>query len=325
MADNNTRTDSTVTNYLVMNQGLNPLVNYNFMLRVEGIYDLPCKAIHSFTKENEFEYIQEGGLNDYVHMRRKPITKPCTFTVERYVGIDYFDPISLGKELVLPLILLVTRYGNHFEVTKRAYVFTGCTVISKEYGELNSERSGLLTEKTVIAYREMMVVTMPGDIPIGNWMEKTNKLENKFAQKGVPVEKAKRRTALPIEKPKVKIVNKLHRKWPVKSSAKTYIVPVKTETPQEELIRKRKELIENLLKVRQKNKELAERRARMRRWPKQSSAHESEDTGKVVTRTVMPIKANENFVSESEKRSVLPIKAKNTSEVKPKTFIDFKM
>ena len=44
-----------VTNTIVSNQGLNPLVNYNFMLRVEGLFDLPCKAVHSFTKENEYD------------------------------------------------------------------------------------------------------------------------------------------------------------------------------------------------------------------------------------------------------------------------------
>ncbi len=158
-------------NIVVMNQGKNPLVSYNFMLRVEGVFDIPCKAVHSFKKENEYEYIQEGGLNDYVHMRRKPISQPFTFTIERYVGTDYYDPLYNGAELVLPLILLVSRYNNKFEVTKRSYVFTGCTVMSKEYGELNGEKSGLHTENIVIGYREMLVVTNPADFPIGNWMD----------------------------------------------------------------------------------------------------------------------------------------------------------
>lgn len=177
---------SEPTNIVVMNQGLNPLVSYNFMLRVEGVFDLPCKSVHSFKKENEYEYIQEGGLNDYVHMRRKPISKPFTFTVERYVGTDYYDPLHNGAELILPVILLVSRYNNHFGVTKRAYVFTGCTVMSKEYGELNSEKSGLHTETIVIGYREMMVVTNPVDIGIGNWMdtrtEKDTSTKVKFAR-----------------------------------------------------------------------------------------------------------------------------------------------
>ena len=154
---------------LVMNQGLDPLVSFNYMLRVEGAFDLPCKSIRSFSRENEFEYIQEGGLNDYVHSRRKPISKPFTFSVERYVGTDIYDPLQLGTELILPVILLVSRYTNRFDITKRAYVFTGCTVTGKEYGELNAEQSGLLTETTTITYRELVVVDMPNDQNLDTW------------------------------------------------------------------------------------------------------------------------------------------------------------
>ncbi|MBP0981250.1 MAG: hypothetical protein J5968_03515, partial [Oscillospiraceae bacterium] len=109
-------TDGTIAenNILLWNQGLNPLVNFNFMLRVEAIFDLPCKSVHAFTKEVEYEYYQEGGLNDYVHMLRKPISKPFTLEIERYVGVDYTDPLPLGAELTLPLILFVGRNPNQF-------------------------------------------------------------------------------------------------------------------------------------------------------------------------------------------------------------------
>ena len=146
-------------NYIAYNLGLNPAVNFNFMLRVEGVLDLPCKSIRAFQKENEYEMIQEGGLNDYVHLRRKPISKPFTIQVERYVGVDMLDPLPSGTELVLPLMLYVNRYSVYGEFHPiRVYVFTGCTVMSKEYGELNAEQSGLLTEITTIAYREMYTV-----------------------------------------------------------------------------------------------------------------------------------------------------------------------
>ncbi|MDO4292936.1 MAG: hypothetical protein Q4C65_06855 [Eubacteriales bacterium] len=148
---------------LVRNYGLNPVINFSFMLRVEGIYDLPCKSIKSFHRENEFEYIQEGGLNDYVHLRRKPITKPFTFQVERYVGVDWIDPMPMGTEIILPVILFVNkfRFSNASFKPVRTYAFTGCTVIAKDYGELDAEHSGLLTELTTIAYREMICVDMP--------------------------------------------------------------------------------------------------------------------------------------------------------------------
>ena len=142
---------------MTSNQGLTPLVNYNFNLQVEGIYNLPCKSVRVFQRENEYEYLQEGGLNDYVHMLRKPISKPMTFQVERYVGID---------------ILMVSRYQGEgdngvldlSDSMQRMYTFTGCTVMAKEYGELNAERSGLLVETTTIAYREMLCIDNPSTL-----------------------------------------------------------------------------------------------------------------------------------------------------------------
>ena len=163
---------------MTSNQGLTPLVNYNFNLQVEGIYNLPCKSVRVFQRENEYEILQEGGLNDYVHMLRKPISKPMTFQVERYVGIDMLDPLALGTDLALPVILMVSRYqgegGNGvldlFDSIQRMYTFTGCTVMAKEYGELNAERSGLLVETTTIAYREMICIDNPSTLSKrGDW------------------------------------------------------------------------------------------------------------------------------------------------------------
>ena len=84
-----------------------------------------------------------------------------------YGGSDYFDPLPNGAELILPVLLLVSRYANRFDVTKRTYAFTGCTVMGKSYGELNAESSGLLVETTTIAYREMLCIdTVWDDIQV---------------------------------------------------------------------------------------------------------------------------------------------------------------
>lgn len=150
-------------NILVMNQGVNPLVGFNFMLRVEGVYDLPCKSVRAFEREMEYDYIQEGGVNDYVHMLRKPISKPFTLEVERYVGVDFVDPLPVGADLLLPVILLVSRYPGKFIPfeTARTYVFTGCTVMKKSYGDLTGDASALLVETTTIGYREFLTVDAP--------------------------------------------------------------------------------------------------------------------------------------------------------------------
>lgn len=146
-----------------MSRGKDPLTGFNFMLRVEGIYDLPCKSVRAFTRELEYDYIQEGGLNDYVHMLRKPASRPFTLEVERYVGVDYFDPLPLGADLELPVLLMVSRYPNRFIPSKaaRTYTFTGCTVMKKTFGELEGDRSSLLVETTTIGYREFAKVDVP--------------------------------------------------------------------------------------------------------------------------------------------------------------------
>lgn len=150
-------------NKLAVNTGTNPVISFAFMLRVEGVFDLPCKTVKGIRRENEFDYIQEGGLNDYVHLKRKPISKPFTFQVERYVGVNWVDPLPLGTELLLPVILFVNKECFPGLKPVRNYVFTGCTVISKDYGELNAEVSGLLVETVTIAYREMVCLDIPSD------------------------------------------------------------------------------------------------------------------------------------------------------------------
>ena len=152
--------------------GWYPLTSFAFMLRVELAFDLPCRAIKGLRRENEFDYIQEGGLNDYVHMKRKPISRPFTFQVERYVGLDYLDPLPLGVELVLPVLLFVNPYpfrNSSFFKSVRSYAFLGCTVTAKDYGELNAESSGLLVETTTIAFREMACIDLPS-----KWLNKNS-------------------------------------------------------------------------------------------------------------------------------------------------------
>lgn len=160
VASSGNRTIST-DNSILWNAGLSPVPSYNFMLRVEGIIDLPCKAVRAFSKQVEFELIQEGGLNDYVHMRRKPISNPFYFEVERYIGVDYIDPLPLGAELLLPVLLMVSRNAGDFGAAARVYTFTGCTVTKKEYGQMDADRSGLFVETTTIAYRELLCVDSP--------------------------------------------------------------------------------------------------------------------------------------------------------------------
>ncbi len=156
-----------------MTEEYNFLTNFRFMLRVDGAFDVPLKSVRAFSRENEYDYIQEGGMNDYVYMRRKPISKPFTLQVERYVATDFNDPLSNGTELLLPLMLFVGKNTGGSIDFGRYYFFTGAVVMSKEYGGLDAERGGLLTETVTIGYNQMFCVTNPEDA--------TSKPEWKFA------------------------------------------------------------------------------------------------------------------------------------------------
>ena len=145
-------------NILVSNKGLHPTINFRFMLRVWGIFDVPCKSIRAFTKPNEYEFIQEGGLNDYVHIRRKPISQPFKLVVERYAGTDYIDPLPNGAELVLPVLLFI---WNDRGSLASMFMFSGCVVMEKEYGELSAERAGLFTENITIGYTSLTPINIP--------------------------------------------------------------------------------------------------------------------------------------------------------------------
>lgn len=146
----------------------NPLIKNNFLLRVNAIYDLPCRRISGIKDEKEYEPIQAGGVNDFVYLREKQTSKPKTFKVERYIGVDFFDPLTVGTSLQMPIVLYVSRYSNEFSTPKQTFTFWGCTVLEKEYGELDAEKSGLMVETTTIAYQQMELETETYDLEFLN-------------------------------------------------------------------------------------------------------------------------------------------------------------
>ena len=135
-----------------------PSTAFSFYLRVEFMYDVPLKSVQAFSKQNKYEYIQEGGLNDYVHLKRKPNTEMFTFKVERYVSKVLTDPLANGEELIAPVFLSVYDNSGGEESRTRTYMFIGCKVVGKDYGGMDAEKSGLYTETVTIAYNEVYIV-----------------------------------------------------------------------------------------------------------------------------------------------------------------------
>ncbi len=136
----------------------NVIPGFRFMLIVNGYDEIPLKSIRPFTRELEYDYIQEGGINDYVHILRKPSTKPFTIQVERYAIPKTEDPISEGTVYQVPMQLVVgENHGRKFE-RKRTYILMWPRILNKEIGAMDAERSGLLTETVTIAYSHMVLI-----------------------------------------------------------------------------------------------------------------------------------------------------------------------
>lgn len=190
-----------------------PLANFNFLLRVEGTYDIPCKSVKGINQEAEYEYIQEGGLNDRVHIRKKQQSKPYTFQVERYVGTPYEDIFIPDRIFDMPILLMVSRYQEYFLKPSRIYKFSGCRVISKDYGQFQSEQSGFLTESVTIAYEKLECEVNKADLEIPQTVFKGNAPS---AHGQGAVLKAIAKTVPSSENDKNK------RKWPDISSARKY-------------------------------------------------------------------------------------------------------
>lgn len=120
--------------------------NMNFRLTLNGT-EIPCKSIQNFQQKQEEEYIQEGGLNGYVHIRPKPASQPSTLQIERYMTEYFFDYLPNGEFLSGYLVLEV---GGKFQ-----FIFKGCMVTGKSYGTLDAEKGGILVETTTISYEQM--------------------------------------------------------------------------------------------------------------------------------------------------------------------------
>lgn len=190
----------------------NPVSNYIFLLRVDALYDLACTKVSGITQEKEYENIMEGGVNEYVHLREKPASKPNTLQIERYVGEKYFDPLPVGYRSAIPLVLYVGRYLNNFNHPTMIFSFSGITVISKKYGELDAEKGGLMVVTTEIAYQEVTVKKTDKDVPRKPWT--FGRSAKKFTGSG------KRYAVYDKSEVRKKIMEAGSRKWPEKRSAK---------------------------------------------------------------------------------------------------------
>lgn len=191
----------------------NPLISNIFLLRVDAVYDLACTKVSGIVQEKEYENIVEGGVNDYVQLREKPSSKPNILQVERYIGEKYLDPLPVGKRCEIPLVLYVARHLKAFTDAPMTFTFSGCTVLSKKYGDLDAEHSGLLKETIQIAYQKVAVEKKANETIMPLW--KFDKSGKKYGGTGL------RRAQYDKNEIRKKEMEGMSRKWPEKRSART--------------------------------------------------------------------------------------------------------
>ena len=212
--------------------------SFNFMLLVDGGIEIPLKSVQPFARENEYEPIQEGGMNDYVYLKRKPISQPFKLVVERYVDytLTMADPLSNGTELLLPLLLFIGNNTGGSTTYARYYTFTGAVVMGKQYGGLDAEKSGLLTETVTFGYNHMFCTNLPlsEDVSDAKW-EIENKKKGQtplYSIRGFDVEANKQKESDFITKAKSYYVDPKEGQVSVKSAHTT---PKSTGDPDEKI------------------------------------------------------------------------------------------
>ena len=126
------------------------------------------------------------------------------------MGTEQDNVLSLGTIFSMPVQILIARYPGEFENPKRIFEFKGCVVMEKKYGELNAEKSEILTEITTIAYQTMTCkdTKMESRKPVWKF-DRTNTSGNRE-------QSARTLESFGIQKQK----NKNTRLWPKVSSAK---------------------------------------------------------------------------------------------------------
>lgn len=135
--------------------------NTDFLLRLGKTgAEIGCKSIKGIEEELEYEYIQEGGLNDSVHIRRKPVSKPVTLTIERYITDgEGQDAMPCGAAFPDPVAVIVKRDGRKGpqDAPFLEYHFYGCVVARKSCSGLHAEEAGLLTETVTLLCQYMEI------------------------------------------------------------------------------------------------------------------------------------------------------------------------
>ncbi len=118
-----------------------------------GPLKMSFSNIKNISTEVEVEALKEGGVNDHVHILRKPSSSIQKLVFERGVCqgniLSMVSAFSVGTNLLLPGTILV---NNAKGMPVNAFIFTSGIVLKWKVSDLNASESKVLIETFEVAH-----------------------------------------------------------------------------------------------------------------------------------------------------------------------------
>ncbi|GHV29246.1 hypothetical protein FACS189481_1640 [Clostridia bacterium] len=136
----------------------NGFMNAHNFYAVFDASPLSFSKITNLEETIEYDIIQEGGLNQEVHVVPKPSTRVGTAIFEKAVHDDdkiFFDlSVTAGSQFNI-----ITVFILEGSVPRKLYLLNNCFVTKFSLSELNAAASNLLILRLEVAYSKMTPVT----------------------------------------------------------------------------------------------------------------------------------------------------------------------
>lgn len=140
------------------------MTNNHFLVEIDDCW-INFAKVTNIQRAVEYDTIQEGGLNGYVHTFVKPSTQVQTILFEKGVSVmgeEALKQLKLtpGLRLSQPIGVYIyadapTHKGVAGRGLGRSYLISGCMVSKWELGGLDAMSSEVLVDKFEVVYSEV--------------------------------------------------------------------------------------------------------------------------------------------------------------------------
>ncbi|MDO4731794.1 MAG: phage tail protein [Clostridia bacterium] len=145
------------------------VMNFRFVVWLNSEF-LAFQSVSGISQKREYEYITEGGNNDFPRALRKPISSPQQLVFKRGYRINKLEvnalwsgfgdsrqSESLEKENSIGMIFVLDRSGS----IQSMYSFITMGMVSWELDELNAQKPQTLIETFTVNHRGITNVPVP--------------------------------------------------------------------------------------------------------------------------------------------------------------------